>query len=188
MMQTFSEESSQSMIMVYYEEAQAGGTEISLMDESGGELFSWMPEKTYECLLLSLPELEEGSTYTLLSGEEMCIRDRHHTQRAPQVRLLDFININSIVADLAVGNIIKPVDQIGDRGFACAGGAYKGDLLSRLSPETDIVQNDFVFGVAEVHIIKDNAALLLRVGYCSIGFMRMLPGPQIGPHLSLIHI
>ena len=70
MMQTFSEESSQSMIMVYYEEAQAGGTEISLMDESGGELFSWMPEKTYECLLLSLPELEEGSTYTLLSGEE----------------------------------------------------------------------------------------------------------------------
>lgn len=69
MMQTFSADSEQQMLMVYYEEAQAAGTAISLTDEEGNELFSWTPEKTYECLLLSMPELTDGMTCTLTTGE-----------------------------------------------------------------------------------------------------------------------
>lgn len=69
MMQTFSADSEQQMLMVYYEEAQAAGTAISLTDEEGNELFSWVPEKTYECLLLSMPELTDGMTCTLTTGE-----------------------------------------------------------------------------------------------------------------------
>lgn len=69
MMQAFSEESEQRMILVYYDETQTAGTAITLTDESGKEEFSWIPEKSYGCLLLSIPEFADGMTYTLASGE-----------------------------------------------------------------------------------------------------------------------
>ena len=48
MMQAFSEESEQRMILVYYDETQTAGTAITLTDESGKEVFSWMPEKAMD--------------------------------------------------------------------------------------------------------------------------------------------
>ena len=69
MMQAFSEESEQRIILVYYDETQTAGTAITLTDESGKEVFSWTPEKSYGCLLLSIPEFADGMTYTLASGE-----------------------------------------------------------------------------------------------------------------------
>ena len=69
MMQAFSEESEQRMILVYYDETQTAGTAITLTDESGKEVFSWTPKKSYGCLLLSIPEFADGMTYTLASGE-----------------------------------------------------------------------------------------------------------------------
>ena len=69
MMQAFSEESEQRIILVYYDETQTAGTAITLTDESGKEEFSWIPEKSYGCLLLSIPEFADGMTYTLASGE-----------------------------------------------------------------------------------------------------------------------
>ena len=58
------------MIYVFYEEGKEAGTSISLADADGNEAFSWTPEKTYECLLLSLPEFADGDVYRLVTGEE----------------------------------------------------------------------------------------------------------------------
>ena len=69
MAQPFSEDSEQAMLMVYYEESLEAGTAITLTDQSGNEVFSWSPEKSYGCLLLSMPELEDGASYTLTTGE-----------------------------------------------------------------------------------------------------------------------
>ncbi len=60
MMQSFSSDSEQKMIYVFYEEGKEAGTSISLTNADGNEVFSWTPEKTYECLLLSLPEFADG--------------------------------------------------------------------------------------------------------------------------------
>ena len=49
----------------------------------------------------------------------------HHAQAAPQVRLFDLIDIDAVVADLAVGDVVKAVDQVGDGGLARAGRATK---------------------------------------------------------------
>lgn len=70
MMQAFSEESSQAMILVYYESKQEAGTKIQLTDGVGTELLSWQPEKAWECVLISMPELEDGSTYRLTAGSD----------------------------------------------------------------------------------------------------------------------
>ncbi len=70
MMQAFSESSSQRMLLVSYGQSQAGGTEVTLRTGQGEEIVSWSPAKDFECILISLAELEEGGVYTLQTGEE----------------------------------------------------------------------------------------------------------------------
>lgn len=70
MMQTFSEDSEQIMFMVYYGESQETGRQISLADEKGNELLSYEPGKAFECILISVPGLEQGKEYTLTTGTQ----------------------------------------------------------------------------------------------------------------------
>lgn len=70
MVQTFSQESTQNMLMVYYDQVQAAGTSLTLKDSSGQNLLEYRPEKACQCVLISLPGLEEGKTYQLENGSE----------------------------------------------------------------------------------------------------------------------
>lgn len=54
---------------------------------------------------------------------------QNNAQRAPQVGLSNLVDVDAVIADLAVRNIIKAVEQIGDGGLSRIGGPYKGDLL-----------------------------------------------------------
>lgn len=49
-------------------DAGSAGSTISLTDSSGNELVSWQPEKEYTCVIISCPEITQGSTYTLTAG------------------------------------------------------------------------------------------------------------------------
>lgn len=68
MAQGFSESSVQKSILTETE-ASPAGTELSLYDSEGRELLHWTAEKAYSCVLVSLPELTEGESYTLKSGD-----------------------------------------------------------------------------------------------------------------------
>lgn len=71
MMQGFSGESGQNSVLVYYSEQKKAGSEIKLTDDSGRELFAFIPEKEFSCILISMPELEQEKTYNLnTAGEE----------------------------------------------------------------------------------------------------------------------
>ena len=48
-----------------------------------------------------------------------------------EVGFFDLVDVNAVITDLTVLNIIKAVDQVGDRCLSGTGGADKGDLLSR---------------------------------------------------------
>ncbi|MBR3970130.1 MAG: carbohydrate-binding domain-containing protein [Ruminococcus sp.] len=48
--------------------AQVAGTLVALTDEAGNELFSYAPAKTFEHIVISIPEIEKGKTYTLSAG------------------------------------------------------------------------------------------------------------------------
>ncbi len=64
MAQNLSSASTQGVMMVTVDTASAGST-ISLTDDSGNELISWQPDKEYTCVIISCPEITQGSTYTL---------------------------------------------------------------------------------------------------------------------------
>ena len=55
-----------------------------------------------------------------------------------QIIFFDLIDIDTIVADLAVCNIVETVDQIGDRRLSGTGRTDKGDFLARLDDKADI--------------------------------------------------
>lgn len=65
MMQGFSEASGQNSILVFYSEKQEAGTAVVLTDEEGEELLAFTPEKEFECVLISVPGLEQGKSYQL---------------------------------------------------------------------------------------------------------------------------
>ena len=69
MFQTFSEDSSQNFINVYYDSTQAAGTTITLSDESQSKLIEFVAEKEFATAVISLPSLETGKTYTLKTGD-----------------------------------------------------------------------------------------------------------------------
>ena len=64
MAQNFDDTSTQGVMMVTVDSASAGST-VSLTDSSGAELASWQPEKDFNSVIISCPEITEGSTYTL---------------------------------------------------------------------------------------------------------------------------
>lgn len=69
MMQGFSEESGQNVLIAYYSERQEAGTSVILTDESGRELLNFTPEKEFSCILISMPDLEQGKTYRLSTAD-----------------------------------------------------------------------------------------------------------------------
>lgn len=67
MAQSVSQTSSQGSLMVDIE-AQQAGTPLALCDDTGAVLVSFSPMKAYENVLISVPEIQSGNTYTLCTG------------------------------------------------------------------------------------------------------------------------
>lgn len=60
--------SSQNSLLVYYSSVQKSGTLVNLTDDSGKSLLTFAPAKNYQSIVISMPDLVQGKTYTLYSG------------------------------------------------------------------------------------------------------------------------
>jgi len=69
MAQNFGPESTQGTILVNTQQQNAAGSEIMLFDSTGRRLVAWTMEKDYNSVVVSCPEIEEGSSYTVQTGE-----------------------------------------------------------------------------------------------------------------------
>lgn len=70
MAQGFSESSSQYSLLYNLTTACEAGTEIILTDANGKIIVSYTPEKKYQSVVISTPELQNGATYTLTCGSQ----------------------------------------------------------------------------------------------------------------------
>lgn len=68
MLQVPGQSSTQNTLTVVYSSAQAAGTLVTLADQNGVPLFSFTPEKQYQSIIISTPELQQGAAYSLYSG------------------------------------------------------------------------------------------------------------------------
>ena len=60
--------SPQNSLAVTYSSSQSGGTAITLTDEAGNPVLTFVPEKTYRHIVISVPSLTQGESYTLYTG------------------------------------------------------------------------------------------------------------------------
>ena len=108
----------------------------------------------------------------------------HHAHRAAQVGLLYLLDIDAVIGYLALGDIVKSVDKVGDRGLARARRADKGNLLPRHRIERDVLQNGLLAVVAEADVVEAHVAPPLGIGYRAVA-VRMLPRPDSRPLAAL---
>lgn len=70
MSQGFSDTSTQYSLLYNLTAVSNAGTEVKLTDETGKVMASFAPDKEYQSVVISTPELEKDKTYTLTSGEQ----------------------------------------------------------------------------------------------------------------------
>ena len=87
------------------------------------------------------------------AGKKMRIL-QNHRDIFPQLLPVHPADIDAVHRDRAALYIIKTVDQIRDRRFSGSRRADKGDLLSRLRIERNILQNHLPRLIAERHMVK----------------------------------
>ncbi|MBN1147186.1 MAG: carbohydrate-binding domain-containing protein [Anaerolineales bacterium] len=68
MAQAPSATSSQYSVMHNFQSPQAAGTLVHIESQDGEEILTFAPAKEYQSIVLSSPELENGSTYVIYSG------------------------------------------------------------------------------------------------------------------------
>lgn len=67
MAQTFSDGTQGTMAV---RASADGGTKIGITDSDGTELISYTPETAFACVIISTPDLEKGTSYTIFVGEQ----------------------------------------------------------------------------------------------------------------------
>lgn len=66
MAQNVSDSSTQGSVIVYLSERYDGGKKVSLTDDSGNELLSFTPAKSFNCIQFSSSDIVTGGTYKIL--------------------------------------------------------------------------------------------------------------------------
>ncbi len=69
MAQNFWEASTQGAILVNTSAQNAAGSDIVLLDSEGKELLAWTMQKSYNSVVISTPEIQAGSSYTVKTGD-----------------------------------------------------------------------------------------------------------------------
>ncbi|MGM7723716.1 carbohydrate-binding domain-containing protein [Metabacillus sp. Hm71] len=68
MAQGISEDSTQNAVMMTFSEFQEAGTSVYVADQKGEQIFAIAPEKQYQTILISTPDLQSDQSYTISSG------------------------------------------------------------------------------------------------------------------------
>ena len=104
---------------------------------------------------------------------------QYDTQRTPQVCLFDFVDVDAVVANLAVCQIVEPVDQVRDRGLSGTGRPDKRHLFAGLGVQAHIMQHDFFRHITEVHVKELHVPCHTGIGDRAVP-VRVLPRPHAG--------
>ena len=70
MIENFSSDSPQNVLLVYFGKTLEAGRIISLTNSDGSDVLSFTNAKSTECAIISTPALKEGSSYTLSIDDE----------------------------------------------------------------------------------------------------------------------
>ena len=102
---------------------------------------------------------------------------QHNSERTAQIRLLNLVHIDAVVADLSVLDIIKAVNQIGNGCFTRSRGTHKGDLLPRLRIKLHIMEHHLIIIIPEIHAVENHISFKFHIIYGMVRLMFVSPCP-----------
>ena len=111
---------------------------------------------------------------------------QNNTESTTKSALSNFVNVDAVVADLAVFNVIEAVEQVSNGCFTSACCANKGNLLTRFCIKRNIMQHGVARLVAKVNIKEANISLNRGVSNRTITVW-ILPSPVTGAVLSFLN-
>lgn len=122
MAQNVSDSSTQGSVIVYLSERYDGGKKVSLTDDSGNELLSFTPAKSFNCIQFSSSDIVTGGTYKIL---------------------IDGTEVESFTADTTVSTAGTATNtmsggQGGPGGQMPSGGAPSGEMPSGGAPSGEM--------------------------------------------------
>ncbi|MCM1506104.1 MAG: carbohydrate-binding domain-containing protein [Ruminococcus flavefaciens] len=62
------ESSAQNCVSATFDSTYEGGTLVTLLDDSGNEIMSFAPEKSFDNIIISSPDIKTGTAYTFYTG------------------------------------------------------------------------------------------------------------------------
>ena len=61
---------SQYSVMINFDSAYQGGTEVTVRDSDGNEILNYTPDRLYQSVIFSSPDLQKGNTYDIFINKE----------------------------------------------------------------------------------------------------------------------
>ena len=153
------------------------------LGQTGNEIIRTGQARGFDALLVACVQPPVANVLHDGAGEEVGLL-QHDAERAAQILLLDLVDVDRVVADLAVGDVVEAVDEVCDGGLARAGRADEGHLLAGLGIDGDVVQHVLALFVGEVHVQQTYVAAQRGIGQRAVA-VRMAPGPLAGAFLGL---
>lgn len=134
MAMNFDKDSTQCSLLVNLNETKKAGEKVELKDSTGKVLFSCTPTVNYQSVVISIPEMKQGETYTVVAGDS-----------STDITMTDIIAGNSNgFGGFGGGNK-------GDRGQKPAGGDWgnREDMPNRGDFDPDNMPNKDKFNRGE---------------------------------------
>ncbi len=71
------ESSSQNCVSATFDNTYDGGTLVTLSDDSGNEIISFSPQKNFDNIVISSPDIKTGTAYTFYTGGSSSSAEQH---------------------------------------------------------------------------------------------------------------
>lgn len=72
-----SEDSTQNSVSATFDDTLEGGTLVTLLDDSGNEIMSFKPAKSFDNIVISTPDMKTGTAYTFYTGGTSSASEAH---------------------------------------------------------------------------------------------------------------
>ena len=158
--------------------AVVGEQRVVTLRQTGDEIVRARQSGRLAALVVGGLQIAVADVVHHRAGEEVGLL-QHDAQRAAQVRLANLVDVDAVVPHLTVRDVVEAVDEVGDGGLACAGGAHEGHLLTRLGVYRHVVEDGLALFVGKVHLGEAHVTLQQGIGEGAVS-VGMLPRPAAG--------
>lgn len=108
MVQGVSEDSTQKAMVMTFPEFQESGTAVYVEDSNGKQVFAIAPEKQFQTILISTPDLQSEQSYTLNSGGVLTGKNTHGLYESAEYKK------GSLSVDYTLSNVMTYLDESGE--------------------------------------------------------------------------